>query len=341
VSLRKLPAVHRQEIAGASDRWVVFEPLLEGARLPLLARPVVEGVSLAGWAGDNRRRIAELLLFHGGILFRGFAPGGAEGLRRFAEEIGGDALAYRERSSPRHEVSPSVYTSTDHPADQEILLHNENSYAWTWPRKIFFYCARPALAGGETPLADSRAVLARIAPEIRERFQRAGVMYLRNFGDGCGLTWQQAFQTEDPAAVEAYCRSAGMGWEWKAGGRLRTNAVRPAIATHPVTAEAVWFNQVPLFHPAALDPATREFLAAEFAPDDLPLTVRYGDGAAIEDEVVAALLAVYRRETVAFSWQQGDLLALDNLLVAHGRAAFQGSREILVAMAEEGSWTDV
>lgn len=341
MSLKKLPTVRRQEVASASERWVLFEPLAAGVRLPLLARPAVEGVSLAEWAGENRRRIAELLLFHGGILFRGFALGGAEELHRFAEATGGDALAYRERSSPRHEVAHSVYTSTDHPADQEILLHNENSYAWTWPRKIFFYCARPALAGGETPLADSRAVLARIPPEIRARFQHTGVMYLRNFGDGCGLTWQQAFQTADPAEVESYCRSAAMEWEWKPGGRLRTRAVRPAVATHPATGEAVWFNQVTLFHPAALDPATRGFLTAEFAPEDMPLAVLYGDGGPIEDEVVAALLVAYRQETMAFPWQRGDLLALDNLLVAHGRNPFQGPREILVAMAEEGSWKGV
>lgn len=341
MSLKKLPPLRRQEVPGASAGWVAFEPAAPGVRLPLLARPVVEGVRLASWARDNRRRIGELLLFHGGILFRGFGPGGAGELRATAEAVGGGVLAYHERSSPRHEVADSVYTSTDHPADQEILLHNESSYAASWPRKVFFYCARPAERGGETPLADSRAVLARVPAEIRERFERLGVMYVRNFGDHLGLTWRQAFQTGDPAAVESYCRRAGIDWEWKPDGGLRTRAVRPAVARHPATGEEVWFNQVPLFHPAALDPETRRTLAAELAPEDLPLLARYGDGAAIEDEVVAALLAAYRRETVAFPWQSGDLLVLDNLLVAHGRAPFQGPREILVAMAEEGRWTDV
>ena len=45
------------------------------------------------------------------------------------------------------------------------------------------------------------------------------------------------------------------------------------------------------------------------------------------------LRAAYRAETVSFPWQKGDLLMLDNMLVAHGRAPYSGPREILVGMA--------
>jgi len=37
---------------------------------------------------------------------------------------------------------------------------------------------------------------------------------------------------------------------------------------------------------------------------------------------------------VAFPWQPQDVMLLDNMLTAHGRAPFKGSRRILVAMAE-------
>jgi alpha-ketoglutarate-dependent taurine dioxygenase len=36
--------------------------------------------------------------------------------------------------------------------------------------------------------------------------------------------------------------------------------------------------------------------------------------------------------TVAFPWQRGDMLVLDNVLSMHGRATFSGSRRILAAM---------
>jgi len=41
---------------------------------------------------------------------------------------------------------------------------------------------------------------------------------------------------------------------------------------------------------------------------------------------------------VSFPWQPGDLLMLDNMLVAHGREPFAGRREILVGMAEAVGW---
>ncbi len=38
------------------------------------------------------------------------------------------------------------------------------------------------------------------------------------------------------------------------------------------------------------------------------------------------------RNTVAFPWQRGDMLMLDNVLAMHGRATFAGRRRILAAM---------
>jgi len=42
---------------------------------------------------------------------------------------------------------------------------------------------------------------------------------------------------------------------------------------------------------------------------------------------------VYRCHAVQFPWQNGDVMMLDNMLVAHGRTPFKGARKILVAMA--------
>ena len=74
--------------------------------------------------------------------------------------------------------------------------------------------------------------------------------------------------------------------------------------------------------------------AAQVKPEDLPNNTYDGDGSPMEPEVLDALRAAYCAETVAFPWQEGDILMLDNMLAAHGRAPFTGPRRILVAMAE-------
>lgn len=60
----------------------------------------------------------------------------------------------------------------------------------------------PAAQGGATPLASERQFYPRLDQATKRRFLAHGVMYVRNFGEGLDLTWQQAFQTEERADVE-------------------------------------------------------------------------------------------------------------------------------------------
>ena len=51
-------------------------------------------------------------------------------------------------------------------------------------------------------------------------------------------------------------------------------------------------------------------------------------------EALAAIRAAYEQEMVSFPWAEGDVLMLDNMLVAHGRRPYAGPRKVLVGMAE-------
>jgi alpha-ketoglutarate-dependent taurine dioxygenase len=312
--------------------------MIPGSDLPLLIQPAMPGVDLAAWAGGHREEIDREILHHGGLLFRGFGLEIVDQFQAAVQAISGDLLEYKERSSPRHAVGDRVYTSTDYPPSEPIFLHNENSYQFTWPMRIFFFCAVEPTVGGETPIADVRKVFAAIDPEVRERFSEKGWMYARNFGDGFGLPWQTVFQTEDRAQVEAHCRKTGIELDWKEDGGLRARAVRPAVSEHPATGEPVWFNHATFFHVSTLTEAIREALLLEFDESDLPTNTYFGDGTAIPAEVLEHLRGAYRSHTVRFRWRKGDLLMLDNMLVAHGRAPYQGERKILVAMSDPMSW---
>jgi alpha-ketoglutarate-dependent taurine dioxygenase len=330
----------REKLKTARRRPVGPEGLVRAARLqpdrrlPLVIEAAVGGLDAAAWAAANRGMIEARLLEHGGLLFRGFDVGTPEQFAEFMRAVSPELLEYGERSSPRTRVAEHVYTSTDYPAAHPIFVHNENSYQRTWPMKVFFFCETPAESGGETPVADCRGVYARLAPHVRARFVELGWMYVRNFGDGLGLPWRTVFQTDDRRAVEEHCRRNHIEAEWKDGDRLRLRAVRRAVARHPQTGEEVWFNHATFFHISTLEPEVRRALSEEFAEDDLPTNSFYGDGSPIEAEVLEALREAYRLETVTFAWQRGDILLLDNMLAAHGRAPYTGRRKILVGMSE-------
>lgn len=301
--------------------------------LPLVVNPKNE-IRLSV-ASAQLRELADLhLLDCGAMLFRGFDVLSVEEFQQFAADFGHPLLSYEFASTPRTQVAEGIYTSTEYPPHQAIPLHNEQSYTRDWPMKIWFYSAVAAQSGGATPIADSRKIYQSIAPGIRDRFANRGLMYVRNYGSGLDVPWNQVFNTDDRAVVERYCQQHDIACEWKADGELRTYQICQATARHPRTHEMVWFNQAHLFHISALEPALRETLLDIVAEEDLPRNVYYGDGKPIEDAILDEVRAVLDAHKVAFPWQQGDVLMLDNMLTAHAREPFKGPRRVVVAMAE-------
>lgn len=304
---------------------------------PEIGLPVVISPVDRRAAADYRNVIGHLVDTHlssvGGLLFRGFPIESVADFETFVRMISPDLASYEFGSTPRSQVHNRVYTSTEYPPHQHIPLHNEQAYTTEWPMKIWFYCAQASSEGGYTPIADSREVYRHIPARIRERFLKKGVMYVRNYGNGLDVPWTKVFNTMDRTVVEQYCRSAGIEYEWKSDGELRTCQVCQAVAVHPLTQETVWFNQAHLFHVSNLEPAVREALLSVVDETDLPRQAYYGDGTSIKASVLDEIRDVYQCHAVQFPWRNGDIMMLDNMLVAHGRTPFKGPRKILVAMA--------
>ena len=330
----KFKTNRRKVVRLSQDDLVKMEYLDPKKQFPLVIEPQEPGFNLADWAANNRELIEQKLLERGALLFRGFNIEGPLQFEQFARAISGELLDYRERAAPRREVGSRVYTSTEFPADQFIPLHHEMSYSHNWPTKIWFFCAQPPQQGGSTPIADDREVFRLIDRKIKERFERKGVMYVRNYGEGLDLSWQEAFQTGERSVVEEYCRRANTQFEWRAGNRLRTRQVRQVTVTHPKTGEVVWFNHAHMFHSSNLSAEVRHALLSEFKEDEIPRNAFYGDGAPIESSILDEIRDIYKRSAVIFPWQESDILMLDNFLTSHGREPFMGPRQILVAMAE-------
>ena len=324
----------RAAVSLATDEIVTSRPLLGDGRIPLLFTPVVDGVELLAWVTGNRELIRQKLLDHAAVLFRGFAIADAEEFEAIIQALGGPLLRYEYGSTPRSHVNGRIYTSTEYPPAHEIPLHNEMAYAHQWPMKLGFYSVQAAPEGGATPLADSRRIFQRVPRRIRERFVRHGVMYVRNYGQGVDVPWQDVFQTDDPAVVEAFCDDAGITYEWGADDTLRTRQVCQAVATHPRTGDQVWFNQAHLFHVSSLAPDMQRALVQSFGAEGLPRNALYGDGSPIDPADLDVIRGLYQEESIAFPWQDGDVMVLENMLVAHGRRPYSGPRRLVVGMAE-------
>jgi FkbM family methyltransferase len=328
--LRKLRGERRRSTGGSSAELVETGSPMEGASLPLLIRPRVRDLDLAGWAGGHREWIEEKLLRHGALLLRDFGITSVTEFEDFAKAV--CPTLYGEYGDlPREEDGEKVYHSTPYPADKAILFHNESSHMHRWPMRQFFCCLQVAPEGGETPLVDCREIHRRLDPKLLERFAQKKLKYVRNFVEGFDVSWRGFFHTEDRQVVESYCRERDIEFQWR-GDELQIQQIAPAVVAHPQTGEMLFFNQIQLHHPACLGPEERESLRSLFGDERMPRSVFFGDGTAIEDALVDEITALYWECSVAAPWQLGDIVMVDNMLCAHARNPFSGSRKIVVAM---------
>jgi hypothetical protein len=181
--LTQFRSARRRGVNLAQLRTIKTEFLAPDMSLPLVVVPDSADIDLVEWAGKNREFIETKLLDHGAILFRQFALNSVTEFESFANAVCPDLFAdYGDL--PREEMGGKVYGSTPYPADERILFHNESSHMHRWPMLIWFYCVKAAQQGGESPIVDCRQVYRELDPDIRDRFERKGLMYVRNFTDG-------------------------------------------------------------------------------------------------------------------------------------------------------------
>ncbi|MBY0463181.1 MAG: TauD/TfdA family dioxygenase [Alphaproteobacteria bacterium] len=299
----------------------------------LVCEPINKNFDAFGWTSTNKLLIEKEILKYGGILFRNFGLYSVSEFNRFVQIFSSNLLDYVYRSTPRTRLGGKIYTATEYPADRTIPMHNENAYANIWPEKIFFFSTIVATEGGETPIVDSRNVYKKLDPAIIKKFEEKKVLYIRNYRTGVDLSWQEVFQTNNKDEVEDYCKNNSILWEWDNGiSELTTKQICQATLSHPQTQEKVWFNQAHLFHVSGLDNDVQKSLLEEYGENNLPRNAFYGDGAPFEEDILDHIREIYEQEKIKFKWQKGDIMLLDNVLMAHGRQPFKGERKVAVAM---------
>ncbi|MFJ6581155.1 TauD/TfdA family dioxygenase [Streptomyces sp. NPDC091368] len=313
--------------------------LFRGHRAPVpTAPPEIDGssgaVEAAGWAAEHHAEVLGLVAAHGAAVVTGL------GLRTVPDVVavlaGLDLSPVRETEgfAPRTPYADGVYSSAAWPPQRPMCMHHELSYAGQFPGLLCFACLEAPTAGGATGLADAAAVLDALPENEVARFEAEGWILTRAYHEEIGASRSQAFGTDDPAAIDAYCRANGIEADWGPDGSLRTRQHRSAVVRHPDSGRSCWFNQIAFLNQWTMDPEVRQFLVDEYGPDGLPFDTRYGNGDPVPADTVELINRVYEDHTVRRPWRDGDLMLVDNVRTAHSREPYEGPRRVVVAMAD-------
>lgn len=293
---------------------------------PLLARALPAGArhqDPSAWGPATRALLHAHLAEAGAVLVRGLPLTSASDFSALVCAMDLPPTRYESSMATRVEVAPRVLTPNAAPPDRSIMLHNEMAFERPVPRQIFFFCesAPGPNEGGETPIARNRDLHAEIGDELIATLERRGLR--RRIHYPCRTTgksrpdrtWQAFFATERREVVEQRCRLRRLAFSWDSDGGLTTEIDQPV--TIQQQGRPLWFCT-----PQVARPVTG-------------IEVTHRDGSPLNPAVLERLRAVQWRAAVAFSWQAGDLLCLDNLSCQHGRLSYapQADRRLYVSVA--------
>lgn len=270
----------------------------------------------------------------GAVLIRGLPKVGANEFREAIAALGLAPLRYAGGDAPRTHIVDGVYTSTSLPPEREISMHNEKGYSNAYPELVAFYCSKAATKGGETPLCDGRLLLEALPRDLVSRFESLGVTYIQNLQSvrGSTKTWQETFETDDQNTVNVQLNAIGATFQWQSGV-LRVLETVPAVITHDINGQRAFFCQADRWHHSHLPPPVRSALLADRKPEELYHHCRFGDGSEIPETLLEKIRSEKLRLKTTFTWEEGDILLVDNALCLHGRNSFEGERHILACLA--------
>lgn len=336
---------------------IEFEETRLGGEGPPLVWRITAGQDaktddIRDWLAAHKDLYDQRLDRDGAVLIRGFeCLRSAEDFAVVLAAAGGELMSYIGGTSPRRAVHGGIMTSTDAPREYSIPLHQEMSYTANAPERISFFCVTPSSFRGETTIAGMRTVTSLIGNDLVARFKNKGGLQLRRnlpapgnvqTRPGVPKSWTEVFATVDQEVADQVAHSRGWRTEWLSDGSVQLwQEVLPATRVHPRTGDEVWFNQIHIFDPVAarlwaikdgrIQDAARIELALRKYPHLLD-RVLHADGSQLDAQDVAHVANVFDRAAVPLAWRSGDLLMIDNILVAHGRTQYDGERLLLAAL---------
>ena len=290
--------------------------------------------STQDWLKENKIFIELKLEEHGAIIFKDLPVKTAEDFDQFVSTFNYETFTYEESLSNAVRINKTdkVFTANEAPREVEIFLHHEMAQTPTYPKNIFFFCKSASETGGETPLCRSDQLyeaLLKADKALVESFEKFGVIYnsIMSSGDelisGQGRSWQKTLGVSSKNDAEEKLSKLGYSWNWIEDDNLSVTT-KPLQATKELgNGQKSFFNQV-----IAASLGWKKNSENQIAP------VRFGNGEEIKESYIELLSELAQSLTLLRSWQDHDILLIDNYRVMHGRKPFAGNknREVLVSL---------
>ena len=290
--------------------------------------------STQDWLKENQMFIELKLEEHGAIIFKDLPVKTAEDFDQFVSTFNYETFTYEESLSNAVRINKTdkVFTANEAPREVEIFLHHEMAQTPTYPKNIFFFCKSASETGGETPLCRSDQLYEALLKEDKtliESFEKFGVIYnsIMSSGDelisGQGRSWQKTLGVSSKNDAEAKLSELGYSWDWIEGDNLSVTT-KPLKATKELeNGKKSFFNQV-----IAASLGWKKSSKNQIAP------VRFGNNQEIDQLAIEHISELAQSLTLLRSWQDNDILLIDNYRVMHGRKPFSGNknREVLVSL---------
>ena len=251
--------------------------------------------------------VAALYRSSGAVLFRGF-PVDVDDFADFSARFTAGFVVNGEAT--REYVSEEERIQTVNAGHQLIPLHAEMGYSPFRPDLIWFYCAVPPRAEGQTMLCDGVEAWERLDPELRETFRTKRVRYVFSRTRAVAQGFERAWAEERLRAAEGV-----RSYRFHDDGSLDMEYVVTA-------APPARHRDAPAFANSVIVEDRR---------------VSFEDGSPITRPVRLELFELTARLAYMHTWRAGDVLMIDNSRVMHGRAPFgkDDDRRILVRMGAE------
>lgn len=116
----------------------------------------------------------------------------------------------------------------------------------------------------------------------------------------------------------------GVRLEWLDNGGVKT-VMGPisAIKYEESRQRKIWFNSMVAAYTGWKD--------SRNVPEK---AITFGDGKPLPADIINDCSRILDEESVAFAWQKGDVLLVDNLAVLHSRGSFTPPRRVLASLCK-------